>query len=195
MKFKLYMSLAAALGVTALAACGGGEDSSEEASAEPCGEVQQVKVPLAGQHADKKFTVDDYSTNPPAGGDHNPDALDTGTFYSQPVDLGMAVHALEHGAVIGWTNDLSKQETKQLEDAFNKLYSSGYESLATVELPELDVPFALSAWGAVQKCEQFDASAIKPFVDRYYGTQKSSEGFLACLGRATKLPACADNKR
>jgi hypothetical protein len=32
----------------------------------------------------------------------------------------------------------------------------GYYQLATVENPDLDVPFALSAWGALQKCDSVD---------------------------------------
>ena len=144
----------------ALAACGGGgdgDDSSTEAEttasvpAGGCGEIEEVDVPMAGAHSDRDFTADDYSTNPPAGGDHNPNPLQAATFYddaSEPAPLGQAVHLLEHGAIIGWTNGLSKPDLKAVEDEFNDIYGDGYYQLATVENPDLDVPFALSAWGA-----------------------------------------------
>lgn len=196
MSFKVAISALVAIVFGVLAACGGGDDepATTAADAAPCSDVQTVEVPKTGEHSSKKFTVEDYETIPPAGGDHNPDPLETGKFY-EDAELGMAVHALEHGAVIGWTNDLSQDERKQLEKTFNELYSSGYRSLATVELPELDGPFALSAWGAVQKCQEFDPSVIEPFVDKYYGTNESAEGFLACLDEATKTPACAGSKK
>src|SRR5436190_20321045 len=39
-----------------------------------------------------------YASVPPAGGDHAPQWLACGV-YDRPVDDGLAVHALEHGAV------------------------------------------------------------------------------------------------
>ena len=45
--------------------------------------------------------------------------LQAGTYYEDPPRLGEAVHLLEHGAVIGWTNDLSKADLKAIEDEFN----------------------------------------------------------------------------
>ena len=83
------------------------------------------------------------------------------------------MHLLEHGAIIGWTNGLSKPDLKAVEDEFNDIYGDGYYQLATVENPDLDVPFALSAWGAVQKCATVDTSVIRPFVEQWYASPKT----------------------
>jgi hypothetical protein len=163
------------------------EDGTETASCTP---IQDVDVQLSGTHVDKDFTADDYPTNPPTGGDHNPNPLQAGTFYENPPRLGEAVHLLEHGAVIGWTNNLSKADLQSVEDEFNSIFQDGYYQLAVVENPDLDVPFALSAWGALQTCDKVDTSAIRPFVEKWYASPKTAEGGLACQGDARTLPNC-----
>ena len=147
-------------------------------------------MPLSGQHDDREFTAADYETNPPAGGDHNPTPLQAGTFYTKPPRLGEAVHFLEHGGVIGWTNGLSAADEQAVEDEFSSVFEDGYYQLATVENPDLDVPFALSAWGALQKCDSVDTGVIRPFVEEWYASPKTAEGGLACQGPARSLPNC-----
>jgi hypothetical protein len=156
----------------------------------PCSPIEEPDVLNFGEHSDRQFTAADYDTNPPSGGDHNPVPLEAGHFYTEPPPLGQAVHLLEHGAVIGWTNGLSADDQKAVEDAFNDVFKDGYYQLATVENPEMDVPFALSAWGALQKCTAVDASVIRPFVEKWYASPKSGESFQACDGAARRLPPC-----
>jgi hypothetical protein len=189
--------------VLALVACGGDDpsttttspsteatDTTADQGSGSCTAIEEVEVPLSGQHRDSEFTAADYPTNPPAGGDHNPTPIQPGTFYTEPPRLGEAVHLLEHGAVIGWTNNLSSADQKAVEEAFNETFKDGYYQLAVVENPDLDVPFALSAWGALQKCEQVDTTVIRPFVEEWYASPKSAEGGLACEGQARSLPNC-----
>jgi hypothetical protein len=159
-----------------------------------CSAVETVDVPMTGTHFDRDFTAEDYPTNPPTGGDHNPNPIQTGRFYDEPPRLGESVHALEHGAVIGWTNGLSAADLDVVHKAFNDSYSKGYFQLAVVENPDLDVPFALSSWGALQKCQAVDADAIAAFVEAHYAPAETAEGALACTGRASRLPACANRK-
>ena len=217
-------ALAALLSCVVLAACGGSEERDPTSSASPttetstsastitdpaasaepspvagtetddCSAVETVDVPMGGRHLDKDFTADDYPTNPPTGGDHNPNPIQTGRFYDRPPRLGESVHALEHGAVIGWTNGLSPADLDAVHDAFNASYSDGYYQLAVVENPDLDVPFALSSWGALQKCEAVDSDAIESFIEAHYAPAETAEGALACTGRASRLPACADRQ-
>ncbi len=155
-----------------------------------CGPIEDVDVQLGGTHLDKDFTAADYPTNPPTGGDHNPNPLQAGTYYEDPPRLGEAVHLLEHGAVIGWTNNVSKADLKDIEDEFNSTFQDGYYQLAVVENPDLEVPFALSAWGALQTCDKVDTSVIRPFVEEWYASPKTAEGGLACQGDARTLPNC-----
>jgi hypothetical protein len=213
---RLAATLACLLFVAALAlvACGGGDDESTSTTAstseststtveddlqgEPvdgtetasCGPIQEVDVELGGTHFDKDFAAADYETNPPTGGDHNPTPLQAGTFYTDPPRLGEAVHLLEHGAVIGWTNDVDAADQKAIEEEFNAIFQDGYYQLAVVENPDLEVPFALSAWGALQTCDAVDTEAIRPFVEEWYASPKTAEGGLACEGDARSLPNC-----
>src|SRR5687768_522788 len=80
-----------------VAACGGeGDDettgsatpaettetlTTETTAGGPCGAIEEVEIGPV-EHSDKAFTVADYDTNPPAGGDHNDPALEGGTFYT-----------------------------------------------------------------------------------------------------------------
>lgn len=187
-------SIAVLLAVAALAACGEDEEADPQTTAGgasgPCAVIEEVEVENVGQHAEGEFVAADYATNPPSGGDHNPEPLAAGSFYVRPPQLGEAVHLLEHGAVIGWTNDLSPADRTAVQEAFNEVFQEGYYQLATVENPELDVPFALSAWGALQTCEEVDTSVIKPFVERWYASPQTAQGGLACEGVARRLPPC-----
>ncbi len=92
--------------------------------------------------------------------------------------------------MIGWTNGLSAAEQAAVEKEFNALIQEGYYQVAVVENPDLDVPFALSAWGALQKCASVDAAAISSFVEEWYASPKTPEGGLACQGPARSLPNC-----
>ena len=166
------------------------DDETKASPTEGCSDIEEVEVG-SPQHVNRELTAEDYSSNPPAGGDHSSDTAEVGTIYDEPQPLGPLVHSLEHGAVIGWTNGLSEEQTQQVEDAFNALFQDGYKSLIVVEYPDMDVPFALSAWGAVQTCSGIDPVAIGTFVGTYYGS--GPEGELACVdpqGGRVKVPTC-----
>jgi hypothetical protein len=92
--------------------------------------------------------------------------------------------------VVAWTNGLPEEDAAALAAAFTDLRRQGYFQLATVENPEMKVPFALSAWGAVQMCDAVDAPAFAAFVEEWYASPKAGEGSLACHGRAATLPPC-----
>ena len=176
---------------------GGETDSAEPAStttsvSDACSDVETFDVEPTGQHEDREFTIDDYATNPPTGGDHNPSPIETGQFYSDAPRLGEVVHALEHGAVIGWTNGLSEEDQTAVEDAFNQMYGQGYYQLAVVEFPDLDGSFALSSWDSLQHCESIDPAAITDFIENHYAPSTTAEALLACTGKAQRLPACKE---
>jgi hypothetical protein len=190
-RVSLIIALAAA--VLALVACGGDDETSSPTEATTaagdCDAIEEVDVgPVT--HVDTDLQADDYPTNPPAGGDHHDPATAASRVYTDPQPFGETVHFLEHGAVIGWTKDLSPADQAAVEEAFNEVIADGYYQVAVVENPDLDVPFALSAWGALQKCASVDTAAIRPFVDEWYASPKTPEGGLACQGPARELPNC-----
>lgn len=172
-------------------------ESAEPISTEPsvsasCSDVETFEVEPSGDHSDRDFTAADYATNPPTAGDHNPDPIATGQFYDTAPPLGQVVHALEHGAVIGWTNGLDEADQKVVEDAFNELYGKGYYQLAVVEWPDLDGSFALSSWDSLQRCETPAEDAIVDFIENHYAPSTTAEAALACTGKAGRLPPCKE---
>ncbi|MFN8150040.1 MAG: DUF3105 domain-containing protein [Solirubrobacterales bacterium] len=174
-----------------------GTEPAEPVSTTPsvssaCSDVETFDVDSTGKHEDREFTIDDYATNPPTAGDHNPSPIETGQFYSDTPPLGEVVHALEHGAVIGWTNGLSEEDETAVEDAFNQMYSKGYYQLAVVEFPDLEGSFAMSSWDSLQRCESIDPAAITDFIENHYAPSTTAEALLACTGKAQKLPACKE---
>lgn len=202
------------LGVLVLAACGGDEDSGDGGGdpdrpgpgpAVACKPVEEVEVPEASDyHKDQAFKASDYSSNPPAGGPHSLDFL-TNPGIHQPVEPGKAVHSLNHGAVILWAgDDLAPNDSKTLMKTYRKLAAKDpfkpgdrYSELAIVDKPDLDVPFAMSAWGRVQKCGSVDPKAIESFVEKYYGSGPEGQavacGDAAGLGEKPRVPACTAN--
>jgi hypothetical protein len=180
-----------------MVACGGDDETnSETAATDPatvasgaCEPIEEVDIgPVV--HDDREFTSADYDTIPPAGGDHNDPATAGSRVYTAPPPLGETVHFLEHGAVVGWTNGLSPEDQQAVEDAFNDLIAEGYYQVAVVENPDLEGTFALSAWGALQRCSEVDAVAIRAFAEEWYASPKTPEGGLACQGDARTLPNC-----
>lgn len=172
-------------------------ESTEPVSTEPsvspsCSDVETFEVEPSGDHSDRDFTAADYATNPPTAGDHNPDPIATGQFYDEAPPLGEVVHALEHGAVIGWTNGLDEAEQKVVEDAFNEMYGKGYYQLAVVEWPDLEGSFALSSWDSLQRCDEPAEDAITDFIESHYAPATTAEAQLACTGKAARLPACKE---
>ncbi len=185
----LFVLAGAAL---AAGACGGGDETTStetDVATGDCDAIEEVDVgPVT--HLDREFTATDYATIPPAGGDHNDPATAGSRVYTDPQPYGETVHFLEHGAVIGWTNGLSEADQAAVEEEFNALIQDGYYQVAVVENPDMDVPFALSAWGALQKCAAVDAAAIRSFAEEWYASPKTPEGGLACQGDARTLPNC-----
>jgi len=186
-------------GALALVACGGDDESptasessttTETAASSDCSPIEEVDVELGGLHTEDEYVAADYETNPPSGGDHNPTPLEAARFYPEPPPLGQTVHLLEHGAVIGWTNGLSPEDRKAVEEEFNEVFQDGYYQLAVVENPDLEVPLALSAWGAYQTCDRVDTAAIRSFVEEWYASPKTAEAGFACQGQARSLPNC-----
>lgn len=205
---RLAVTLLAALVLSgAVVACGDSEETTEtsadssaatstEASTTEtpetgCGEVETFEAESSGTHFDRGFTAADYPTVPPTSGDHNPVPLDPG-IYRSAAPLGEAVHLLEHGGVIAWTNDLSAADQKAVESAVAAEAEKGYYQLAVIENPDLEVPLALSSWDALQRCGNVDRAAIVSFVEARYAPASTAERQLACAGNAARLPACAE---
>ena len=185
MRIRLSLSLAALLAVLLTACSGGGAGG---ASAEPteaaasCTDVQEVEIEEAeNYHVDREFTAADYATNPPAGGEHSLGTVSGGQSH-RDANIGDAVHSLDHGLVIVWTNGLEGDEADLIETTSEELWADAYEIVvAVVEYPDLEVPLAVSSWGRLQTCTRVDAeaaAAVADFVEQYHAM--SPEGEAIC---------------
>ena len=171
------------------------EPTEEPVTGEGCpADVIESDPPSGSEHVPDGETVE-YDTNPPVAGPHAASTADVGAIYGgedvPPVE--QLVHNMEHGAVIFWTNNLSPEERTLAEETVNEIYASGYTSLIMVEYNEMEVPFAMTAWGVLQECLAMDettAQLMQLFTDSFYGS--GVEGSIACAGEAVELPACKE---
>lgn len=153
-----------------------------------CHRVQHP-ADLGVLHLEPGEPFDDYSSFPPSSGPHDPTPAQVGAIYEEPPPLPTLVHSMEHGAVVVWVGAASEEMREQLLAAVQALFREGYEALVVTPLPVLQVPFAMTAWGTLQRCLGVSPQEIRAFVATHYGS--GGEGNLACRGRAARLPPCA----
>lgn len=140
------------------------------AAAAGCGEVQEVGG-LGREHWEQGQPVPTYETSPPAGGDHSASPLPA-NIYTEPFSedinespsIYQAVHSLEHGYIIVWTNGLSGDESTALEREVRiddrKVIMAPYPQLGEDKM-------AMSAWGRLQACDQANPEVARSFIDLF----------------------------
>ncbi|MDQ3990917.1 MAG: DUF3105 domain-containing protein [Actinomycetota bacterium] len=141
------------------------------------------------EHLEEGEPLPEYSSNPPTSGPHSPDATSAG-IYEEPPPVEELLQAMEHGTVIVWTNELSKDLQHQVVGHVTDLFNEGYDSLIITEYPDMDYRLAMTAWGHLQGCVGVDEEALVSFVESFYAS--GPEGFIACFGTASDLPPCRD---
>jgi len=153
---------------------------------------EQRPTDLGALHLEPGQDFDDYSSFPPTSGPHDPTPAQAGAIYEEPQPLPPLVHSMEHGAVVFWVGSASQGVREQLLAVVQGLFQEGFEGLVVTPLPVLQVPFAMTAWGSLQRCLGVSPAEIRAFVGRRYGS--GGEGALACRGRAAGLPPCAASR-
>lgn len=160
--------------VAGLAACGGddGEATATEGGGEP---IEGVETERIGDyvHAVEDF---DYDRAAPSGGDHLPPPywLTCGV-YEGEVPEELAVHSLEHGAV--WialgpaSTDADRAEAESLADGRKVLVS---------DVPALEDPVQLVAWGARLRLESATDARAAAFVAQFVDAPTSPEAGASC---------------
>ncbi len=120
-------------------------------------------VAVSGGHVPQGTPLQ-YSTNPPAGGQHYDTTAHAGIYDTSnlPAD-GNLVHSLEHGAVILWYNPkrLSTDQMNKLKTIFNQTSGKGIMAPRS----SMDVPVGLSSWGQVLKLKNIDEKQVKGFFE------------------------------
>jgi len=106
-----------------------------------------------------------YKLNPPAGGNHTPQAAGAGIFTeaNAPVD-GQIVHAMEHGYVVLWYRpDLDEASL----NTYRELAQRHERDVLVVPRPSLEQPVAATAWHARLLCDAVDVDATERFINAY----------------------------
>ena len=119
-------------------------------------------------------TFDDYKTNPPTSGTHDPVPAEDGIYepgQSPPKEAW--VHTLEHGRVIlQHRPGLPARQRAQLEALFNEPNRGqpGYHMVLLENNTDMEYAVAAVAWTASVGCEQVNDrtwDALRAFRDRY----------------------------
>ncbi len=124
-----------------------------------------------------------YNSNPPTSGPHVPYLAKWG-IHEVPITLELQVHNLEDGGVIIQSDCTDCAELvdrlKQLVLQYRKKgqseraqtgmkHRSRYERLILAPYPGMGITIALTAWGRIDRLDEYDEDRIKRFVEAYAG--------------------------
>lgn len=128
------------------------------------------EVPIQGfEHIAPGQEHPAYNSNPPTSGWHYSQPAEAGV-YSEPIPDENLIHSMEHGYVIISYNCATLSETgcpdlvAKLTDLFNR---EGAWKQIVVPRPELDTTIALTAWGWIDKFNEYDEARILSFIARF----------------------------
>ena len=159
----------------------GGKKSDEFKSitaAAGCGAVKDTSDSGAGEHLQpgEKTT---YDTSPPSHGKHAVVPLPADIYEkglsrdpTQDINIYRAVHSLEHGAVIIWYHNATKDQLNSLESKYRDA-----PKVLVVSYPQLKgkTHMALTAWGKLMDCNTASTKAADEFITRYREARSAPE--------------------
>lgn len=146
--------------------------AAEEAG---CSEIEEYPIGEA-THVDEGTDVQ-YSSVPPATGDHAGSPVST-AFFSAPTEEEHLVHNLEHGQVVIWYSPDAGQQI--IDDIEGYVLETQDQGIIAAPYDGLEgATYGLSAWGAAQTCEEVSAEAIDAFRAQYQGKGAENVGVPA----------------
>lgn len=114
---------------------------------------------------------------PPAFGEHFSAWQNCG-IYDQPVDLGNALHSLEHGAVwLTYSPDTSSEQVDSLRDIVH-----GKEFVLMSPYEGQTSPVVLTAWTVQLAIDELPDERIAQFVQYYVNGPQNPEPGAPCSG-------------
>lgn len=151
----------------------------QEAAAECSTETVANPIPPAGEHVATGERVE-YTSIPPDGGKHDGSgtlAVRDG-FYSE-ASVELAVHSLEHGAVIGWYDEKLPDAEVELLRKIGISSSDRNMRLIMVPWDRSDFPdnkhFVLTSWGHTLRCGKVSGEVIDKFATTYTNHKDAPE--------------------
>lgn len=111
-----------------------------------------------------------YSTNPPAGGDHWSQTISWGIHTTELPDERI-VHNLEHGGVVVWY-DPAKVDAATVDKMKSLVTSLGTRNPRVILMPrskgiENGKPIAVTAWGYLMTLDTYDEALIRAFYNAH----------------------------
>ncbi|MGY2897142.1 DUF3105 domain-containing protein [Deinococcus sp. UYEF24] len=139
------------------------------------GRISGVKV-FANQGSHVTGRVD-YPQEPPAGGAHNPEWQNCGT-YDRQLYNEYAVHSLEHGAVwILYREGIAVDQVQQLQEAI-----VGQPRTLLSPSPDLRSPVVMVAWNAQLDLDSTTDPRLLKFILKYVQGGAAPEQGAPCSG-------------
>lgn len=103
-----------------------------------------------------------FDSPTPTSGPHDPQAPRCGS-YSEPIDPSLAVHGLEHGAVVLWYDAARPELADQLDEA-----TANFDSHVLISAnASLEEPIVATAWNRRKAYDAGDDPEITEFVETY----------------------------
>ena len=133
---------------------------------------QSVAI-MASPHIQMGVPHVPYNSNPPTSGPHLGELANWGV-HLRPIPDELQVHNLEDkGVVIQYNCNPECPELVEKLTAIVKRYS---EYVVLAPRPNLDKRIALTAWGKIDKFDEFDAARIERFIRKFRGIDHHGEG-------------------
>ncbi|PWB78249.1 MAG: hypothetical protein C3F08_08975 [Candidatus Methylomirabilota bacterium] len=119
---------------------------------------------LPSPHVPPDIPHPPYNSDPPTSGPHAPGLARWGV-YSDPVPKELQVHNLEDGGVV------IQYSCQDCPDLVKKLtaIAERYDRTILAPYPGLDRKIALTAWGSIDKFDEFDETRIVTFIKYHIG--------------------------
>ena len=141
------------------------------------GEIEGL-VRVAGLPQDHNNNAQyDAPDKPPAGGVHYDRWQNCGV-YEEPIEIGNALHSLEHGAVwITYSPELPADQVSRLQE---RVSSQSYLLLSPY--PGQESPLVLTAWGVQLEASSATDSRVDEFIQRFRLGPTTPELGATCEG-------------
>jgi hypothetical protein len=143
------------------------EESFESVSAGQAGCTEIEEPEEMGANHVNEGTAVQYNTTPPTSGDHYGQTA-SGGFSATALQPENVVHNMEHGQIIVWYDPGAPGATVESIEAY--VDGAGIGMVAT---PYDQVPdgksFTLTAWGAMQSCDEVSEEVLDNFRSQYQG--------------------------
>lgn len=125
-------------------------------------------IPDLGQEHVPESQRVTYNSNPPTSGAHHATPAAWGIYNKQPSIDERLVHNLEHGGiVISYNPDrIQGQDLEKIKAQARELSKINPRIIVTPRI-NLDSAIALTAWGYLQKLNNYDSEAIAAFYNAH----------------------------